>query len=218
MRACHSKTKLQKQVDDQIVLPQQYRQHIIEIAHDRTGHLRVQKTKDRITQHFYWPGINHQIRQHCQECDTCQYLSKSQQGHKQKLRPLPLTDIPFKRIGIDIAGPLPVTEDGNQYLLMMCDYATRYLEAIPIPDQRAKTVAQALLTIFSRTGLPSEIIHDQGTNFMSNVITNLCQKLGIQKIPASPYHQQTNGLTERFIGTMKMMIKTLTEKTKRKLG
>ncbi|XP_071948879.1 uncharacterized protein [Antedon mediterranea] len=208
MRKCQPQTRFRKQIDDQIVVPQEYREHIINIAHDKTGHLGVQKTQDRITQHFYWPGINYQVREHCKTCPQCQYLTKTKK-QKQLLRPLPIIDIPFKRIGIDIAGPFCVTEDGNRYLLVLCDYATRYPEAIAIPDQTAVTVAQSLITVFSRVGLPSQIIHDQGTNFMSQIIVELCKKLGIEKIPTTPYHQQTNGLTERFIGTLKLMINSL---------
>ena len=76
MRKCMPQTRFHKQVEDQIVLPKQYREHVIEMAHDRTGHLGIQKTKDRITQHFYWPGINHQISKHCRECEQCQILVK----------------------------------------------------------------------------------------------------------------------------------------------
>ena len=209
MRKCQPGTRLRKQIGDQIVLPQQYRQHIILIAHDKSGHLGIQKTKDRITQHFYWPNINHDIRDHCQTCEQCQFMSKGKQSNRLLLRPLPIVDTPFKRVGIDIKGPLPVTEQGNKYILVVCDYATRYPEAIPISDQKADTVAQAMLEIFSRTGLPTEIIHDRGTQFMSKVMSNMCGRLGISQIPATPYHQQTNGLTERFIGTLSAMISSL---------
>ena len=209
MRKCQPDTRLRKQVGDQIVIPQQYRQHIMLIAHDKSGHLGIQKTKDRITQHFYWPNINHDINNHCQTCDQCQFMSKSKQSQRLLLRPLPIVDTPFKRVGIDIKGPLPVTEQGNRYILVVCDYATRYPEAVPISDQKADTVANAMLEIFSRTGLPTEIIHDRGTQFMSKVMSNVCDKLGITQIPTTPYHQQTNGLCERFIGTLSAMINSL---------
>lgn len=209
MRKCQPETRLRKQVGDQIVVPQQYREHIILIAHDKSGHLGIQKTKDRVTQHFYWPNINHDIKSHCQTCDQCQFMSKTKQSQKLLLRPLPIVDTPFKRVGIDIKGPLPVTEQGNKHILVVCDYATRYPEAIPISDQKADTVAQAMLEIFSRTGLPTEIIHDRGTQFMSKVMSKMCERLGISQIPATPYHQQTNGLTERFIGTLSAMINSL---------
>ena len=57
MRRCQPETRLDKQAGDQIVVPLKHRQHIIEIGHDKTGHLGFQKTKDRISQHFYWPNI-----------------------------------------------------------------------------------------------------------------------------------------------------------------
>ena len=204
-------TKSPDQVEEQIVLPKQYRSQVLNIAHDKAGHMGVRKTLDRITRHFYWPYINKQVSEYCESCRECQFMGKSKQRQKQLLRPLEIMDIPFKRVGIDIAGPLPETEQGNKYVLLICDYATRYPEAVPLSDQKAHTVAQALITVFARVGLPREIIHDRGTNFMSHVVTDMCTKLGISKIPATPYHQQTNGLTERFIGTMKLMIKSLSE-------
>ena len=209
MRRCQAETRLRKQVGDQIVAPRKYRQHILEISHDRAGHSGVNRTRDRISQHFHWPNINHDVARHCQTCEQCQFMSKSKQTQKQLLKPLPIIDVPFKRVGVDIKGPLPVTEQGNKYILVVCDYATRYPEAIPISDQTADTVAYAMLEIFSRTGIPTEIVHDRGTQFMSKVMSKMCKKLGIQQLPATSYHQQTNGLTERFIGTLSAMINSL---------
>ena len=131
---------------------------------------------------------------------------------------MPIIDAPFKRVGIDIKGSLPVTEKGNKHILVICDYATRYPEAIPLADQRADTVAYAMLEVFSRTGLPTEIVHDRGTQFMGKVMAKICKKLGINQLPATSYHQQTNGLTERFIGTLQNMINSLEEEEKEKLG
>ena len=209
MRKCPKETRLRKQVEDQIILPKQYRDHILDIAHDKAGHLGIMKTTDRITQNFYWPNIIHDVRNHCKSCVQCQFMNKTKKSQKQLARPLPIIDIPFKRIGIDIKGPFTVTENGNKYILVICDYATRYPEAIPIPDIRTETVVQAMIEVFSRVGLPSEIIHDQGSQFMSKLMSDLCQRLEIAQIPSTPYHQQTNGLTERFIGTMQSMINSL---------
>ena len=90
---------------------------------------------------------------------------------------LPIVDTLFKRVGIDIKGPLPVTEQGNRYILVVCNYATRYPEAIPIPDQKTDTVAQAMLEIFSR-----------GPQFMSKVMSNMCQRLGIPVLGYPRYY------------------------------
>lgn len=203
--------KLQKQVDDLIVIPSQYRQDIMETAHDISGHMGITRTMDRITAHFHWPGLKKDVQKYCRECQTCQYLSKDKTKQKQLLRPLPIIDVPFKRVGMDIKGPLPVTNQGNKYILIVCDYATRYPEAIPIPDQTAATISQKLIEIFGRVGLPSEVVHDHASNFLSHAMTDMCNKLKINQIPASPYHQQTNGMVERFIQTMQNMIKSLSE-------
>ncbi|XP_072014751.1 uncharacterized protein [Amphiura filiformis] len=212
MRKWVPSRKQKRQVDEQIIVPKQYRQQLIEIAHDKAGHMGIRKTTDRITAHFFWPGIFAEVRKYCQNCSECQY--KSMVKNRQFLQPMPILDTPLQRVGIDIVGPLPVTEKGNRCMLTVCDYATRYPEAIPLPDQKASTVANALITVFSRVGLPSEIIHDQGTNFMSHVVKDMCSRLGIQQIPTTPYHQQMNGMTERFHETLKLMIKSLTEEQK----
>ena len=211
-------TSRQHDTVHQIVLPQKCRLEVLQLAHDAmlAGHLGVSKTKDRILSHFYWPGIFKQVADYCRSCPVCQFIDKTKSPRKHPLCPLPVIQTPFKRIGIDIVGPFPRSLRRNKYLLTICDYATRYPEAIPLPNIRADTVSNALIQVFTRVGLPKEIVHDQGTNVMSNIMKNMCKNLGIQQIPTTPYHPQTNGLTERFHGTLKNMIKTLDEKQMRK--
>ncbi|PIK58065.1 hypothetical protein BSL78_05044 [Apostichopus japonicus] len=129
---------------------------------------------------------------------------------KHPLLPMPVIDTPFKRIGIDIVGPLPRTRKKSKYSLIICDYATRFPEAIPLSNVRSDTVVNALIKVFARIGLPEHIIHDQGTNFMSAVMKDMCDKLHIKQINTSAYYPQTNGLTERFHGTLKNMLRSLT--------
>ena len=78
------------------------------------------------------------------------------------------------------------------------DYATQYPEAVPLRNISAKSVAQALFQIFSRVGIPKEILTDQGTSFMSRTLRELYELFGIQSIRTSVYHPQTDGLVERF--------------------
>ncbi|XP_065939370.1 uncharacterized protein [Magallana gigas] len=122
---------------------------------------------------------------------------------KQVIVPI---DYPFQRVAIDMVGPLPKTKRGNQYILVMCDYATKYPEAIPLRSQDAEVVAEAMMEVFTRLGVPKEILSDQGTNFMSSLITELCKLLSIRKLNTTPYHSQANGLVERFNGTLKRML------------
>lgn len=129
-------------------------------------------------------------------------------GHsKSTLCPLPLIEVPFERIDMDIIGPLDRSTQGYRFVLVIIDYATRYPEAVPLRNISAKSVAQALFTVISRVGIPKTILTDQGTNFMSRTLKELYGLLGIQAIRTSVYHPATDGLCERFNKTLKTMIR-----------
>ena len=170
------------------------------------GHLGRQKTMDRIRQRFYWPKVYHHVKNHCRTCAQCQ--KSSMKGvRKAPLVPLPIMDEPFQRIAMDIVGPLPRSSSGKRYILVICDYATRYPEAVALRTIDANAVAEELLTFFSRVGVPEEILTDQGTNFMSQLLSEAYRLLKIKPIRTTPYHPQTDGLVERFNGTLKAMLK-----------
>ena len=123
------------------------------------------------------------------------------------MRPLPVIEEPFSRIGMDIIGPLPKSRSGKRYVLVICDYATRYLEAVAMRSIDAEHVAEELVTVFSRVGAPREILTDQGTNFTSRLLSELYRLLHVHPIRTSPYHPQTDGLVERFNQTLKSMLR-----------
>ena len=109
---------------------------------------------------------------------------------------MPLIDNPFQCIAMDVVVPLPRSRSGNKYILTICDYATRYPEAIPLPSTEASRIAKELVTLFCRVGIPEEILTDQGTNFMSTLLPEIYRLLNISRIRTSPYHPQTDGLVE----------------------
>ena len=89
--------------------------------------------------------------------------------------------LPFERIAIDIAGPFPVTDDGNRYTMVVSDYFTKWVEDYAIPNQEVTTVGKQLVHNFCcRYGAPMEIHTDQGRNFESGVFKELCHVLGIR--------------------------------------
>ena len=113
---------------------------------------------------------------------------------------------------MDIVGPLPRSEKGNRYVLVVCDYATRYPEAVPMRQIDAASVADELIKIFSRVGVPQEILTDQGSNFTSQLLAELYRMLHVKPIRTTPYHPQTDGLVERFNQTLKLMLRKTTAK------
>jgi len=120
---------------------------------------------------------------------------------------MPLVTCPFERMAMDLIGPLPRSRKGNKYILTIVDYATRYPEAVALPSTEASRIAKELITLFSRVGIPEEILSDQGANFMSDLLQELYQLLHIRRIRTTPYHPQTDGLVERFNGTLKSMLR-----------
>ncbi|PIK59953.1 hypothetical protein BSL78_03108 [Apostichopus japonicus] len=124
------------------------------------------------------------------------------------LIPIPAVGQPFDKVIIDCVGPLPKTKSGFMYLLTIMDVATRYPEAIPLRNISAKSVSDALLKFFTRVGLPREVQHDRGSNFMSGLFSEVLQTLGIRQTASSAYHPESQGALERYHQTLKNMLKT----------
>ena len=193
---------------DQLVLPAPLRSTVLTLAHDipMAGHLGKKKTADRLLNRFYWPGLYRDVEEHYRTCGPCQ-KSSTRGVKKAPLVPLPIMDEPFRQIAMDIVGPLPRSSSGKKYILVICDYATRYPEAVALRTIDANAVAEELLPFFARVGVPEEILTDQGTNFTSQLLAEVYKLLQIKPIRTTPYHPQTDGLVERFNGTLKAMLK-----------
>ena len=127
--------------------------------------------------------------------------------YRAPLSPVVVVSEPFKKIAIDLIGELPKTKTGYKYILTLIDYATRYPKAIPLKTTHSRVIAEALISLFSRVGLPNEIVSDQGSNLIGQLVTQLYELLGISHIKTSVYHPEANGLVERFNGTLKRMLK-----------
>ena len=93
--------------------------------------------------------------------------------------------------------------------MTMVDFATRHPEAVPLKNIDTETVAEALVDIFSRLGVPEEILSDLGAQFVSECMKEVARLLSIKQLTTTPYHPMCNSLTEKFNGTMKSMLKRL---------
>lgn len=195
-------------VNEQLLIPQLHRATILNLAHTHPlgAHLGVEKTKGRILQRFFWPGIHKEIENYCRGCPECQRVAPKP-TYRNPLIPLPIIETPFERIGLDIVGPLPKGARGHQYILVILDYATRYPEAIPLRKATSRQIAKELFLLFTSMGIPKEILTDQGSPFMSRVMKELCALLKIKQLRTLVYHPQTDGLVERFNKTLKSMLR-----------
>ena len=93
------------------------------------------------------------MEHYCKSCEECQKASPKRRP-AAALVPLPIIDVPFERIAMDIVGPLPRSRKGNKYILVVCDYATRWPKAVPLEAIDAEHIAEELPGFFSRVGVP----------------------------------------------------------------
>lgn len=139
--------------------------------------------------------MNKDVAEFCRTCPQCQKTS-GRGPPRAPLESLPVVGVPFEQLGMDVVGPLERSKTGNRFMLVITDYATRYPEVFPLKTVKARNIAICLMQLFSRMGFPKTILTDQGSNFMSKLLRQVYRLLGIKGIRTTPYHPQTDGLTE----------------------
>ena len=151
------------------------------------------------------------VKKFCQNCDRCQRTNHQLQKPRSELHPIPVTKV-WHRVGIDLIGPLPETKAGNKYIITLCDYFSKWPEAMPLKSKCAEGVADFLFQVFCRHGWPKIIQSDQGREFINEVNDHLFQSTNLKHCVSSAYHPQTNGLDERFnqtlVNTLKKVVDT----------
>ncbi|XP_011634591.1 uncharacterized protein LOC105425493 [Pogonomyrmex barbatus] len=181
----------------QLMIPRSKVKQILEEAHDTPsgGHFGINKTLEKIRKRFYWATCKKDVEEWCRTCKIC--IAKRSAADKGK-SPLQIfnSGAPFERIQMDILGPLPVSSSGNNYLLVVVDCFTKWVEAFPLKNMRATTVAEIFVQVVSRYGVPLELHTDQGRNFESQLFQELMRILGIRKTRTA-LHPQSDGQVER---------------------
>lgn len=104
-------------------------------------------------------------------------------------------------------GPLPTSESGNKYVLLIIDYFTKWPEAYSLPNQEATMVAEVVAKEYvCHYGVPLELHSDQGRNLEIKVFQEVCQLLGITKTRTTPLHPQSDGMVERMNRTLESQL------------
>ena len=191
-----------------VVVPFSERRKILQSCHnDRiSGHLGIRNTLGRLKPRYYWPGMRKDVKIYIGGCEIC---NKRKMPLKHKRAPMKIckSGYPMERIAADILGELPTTNDGNKYILVISDYYTKWTEAHAMPNMEASTVAEIVVKeVFSRFGVPATIHSDQGSQFESELFTEMCELLWIQKTRTTPYHPKSDGMVERFNKTLATML------------
>ncbi|UYV61692.1 K02A2.6-like [Cordylochernes scorpioides] len=201
----------------QLVVPKVQVPNVLREIHDGVSgaHFGINKMLKKVSERFYWVYYHEDVERWCKECDRFAASKGPKTRSRGVMREYNM-GAPFERIAIDVAGPFPVTEGGNRYILVAMDYFTKWPEAYAILNQEATTVAKVLMdNLICRFGVPLELHSDQGRNFEAGVFQELCRLLGIRKTRTTPLHPQSDGMVERFNKAMKEHLSKVVEQHKR---
>ena len=180
-------------------------------------HLGIERTTSSLRDHFYWPSILEDIEKYIKSCPRCLRLKPQPEKAELNLiiatRPLELVHIDYLTIEPLLNSRL--SKDVN--ILIITDHFTRYAQAHITSSQKAPIVAKTLWDhFFIHYGFPEKILSDQGQNFESLLISELCELIQIKKLRTMPYRPQGNGSCKRFNRTLISMLGTLPDDFKSK--
>lgn len=198
-----------KNVRKQLAVPRCLIDEILFACHDdvTAGHLGVYKMYNKIQDRFYWKGMYSDVEFWCKSCVDCATKKTPKNRPKAPLNPLPAVSGPFDRVAVDVLGPFPPTYNSNKYILVFSDYLTRWPEVVAVNSADAQTTAKAFVEeIVCRHSAPRVLLSDNGKNFRSKLMQEICKLMNTKKTFTTAYHPETDGLVERFNGTLTTML------------
>ena len=174
------------------------------------GHLGRDKTYAKCAEYYYWKGMKDEIRDYVRDCDVCSRVTIAPPKTAPPLNSIPVPSQVWSLVGVDIIGPLPMTEQGNKYIVAATDHFSKYCIAKAIPDKSSNEVLKFLLHAICTYGPMDSIITDQGKEFTNKLVDELTTELDIDHRISSAYHPQTNGQRERDNRTLKELLSKTT--------
>ncbi|XP_014676436.1 PREDICTED: uncharacterized protein K02A2.6-like [Priapulus caudatus] len=177
----------------QVIVPQSMRTDILQQLH--SGHPIIEKMRLLARQSVYWPNINRNIDELVRKCKQCQEHMPHQRREPLIPHEIPITL--WTKIGMDL-----FELDRVQYLIMV-DYHSKFPVVHRLASTTSSSVANAITGIFSLLGSPTEVMSNNGPQFVSAAFQQMCKEWGITHTTSSPRYPQSNGLVERMVQTVK---------------
>ena len=179
-----------------IVVPASMQRETLSKLHE--GHQGIQRCRLRARTSVWWPGLPSQIEKLMKNCPHC---TKKSTPRKEPLMPTTLPDYPWQEIETDL-----FILNGTTYVIAT-DYFSRYPEVIKMTTTTSLSVISALKSIFSRYGIPEEVISDSGPQYASQEFSDFAKEYNFRHTTSSPHFSQSNGHAERVVQTVKKLLK-----------
>lgn len=194
----------------QLVIPTSHRKEALKGVHEDLFHTNFEDAIRQARKRFFWPFMSTDLKRKIEKCLKCKRSKARQQKAPMcsivTTYPLELLSIDF--LTIDVKGE-------KQNMLVVMDHFTKFAQAFPTKDQTAKTVARVLWNDFFLVyGYPSRILSDQGRDFESKLVKEVCTVAGISKCRTTSFHPQSNPV-ERWNRTLIGMLRTLEDEQKK---
>ncbi len=173
---------------------------ILNHCHDNVlaAHFGFHRTYLKVRERYFWKRMYRDIDNWVRSCESC----ARRKTHRHKvIAPMMTMKVPgpFERVSVDILGPLPITTNGNRYVLCFTDHCTRWPILVPIKTTDSATIARAFFEqVICQHGCPQYLLSDRGSNFLSKIVLEVCRIMQTSKLNTSSYHPQCNAVQERF--------------------
>ena len=183
--------------DHQIIIPKHMQRDILERIHE--SHLGVVKCKQIARDYVYWPGLAKQIEDRVSRCQTCQ--SQRHIFHTEPMINHLIPDAPYVKISVDLM------HCNHQDYLIIIDYFSKFPEVAHLRSTSSQATINVMKEMFGRYGIPLEVVSDNGPQFSSEEYKIFSREYGFKCIKSSPHYPRSNGQAERYVQTVKTMLK-----------
>ena len=180
-----------------IIIPKSLQKQTLQRVHET--HLGISKTQQLARDTIFWPGMTKQIQDMISRCETCQ--QNRQSLHSEPMINHEIPNKIFAKVGVDLF------EHELKTYLILVDYYTKFPEITELHNTTSKSIINAMAEIFGRFGIPEQVMSDNGPQFASTEYKEFAKHYGFKPIHSSPQYPQSNGQVERYVQSIKNMMK-----------
>jgi exodeoxyribonuclease III len=189
---------------EQNLVPRHLVKLTLKIHHEGFAHIGSNRMLETIKLRYFWSNMEGDIASHCAGCIDCKLRKTYQRRPKVPIMKYSKIRRPLDRVHIDLTGPLPRTQGGYRFILVIKDYLTKHVWLVPLKTKGALEVAEAFVRHFVCTaGIPETVVSDRGNEFVNSLLRDVAKILGINRISTTPYMPRSDGFVENHNKTMK---------------